>query len=661
MSEKESRKVKGIFVIILLIVTGALSTSFLLPRVESQYSYDVNVFQNYDDLFNFYKDIQSNEETYFYGFDSMMRNDGTLAPQAESMGGSDSTNSASKSSSDSDSYSSTNVQVQGVDEPDIVKTDGTYIYVVSYPTIYIVRAYPTSTVEIVSTISYENYSVNNIFVNDEYLIVFGSPYDMPVYAFDEKMTDIAIAPSYYYEPSTSIKIYDLSAISNPVEIKTIEMDGYYFNARMIGDFVYVISIQNNYNIYPLLEENESHVIPKITIDNETQNVPATDIYYIDSPETIETTTHIVSISLSDMMVKQKTFLLGSSQSLYASTGNIYLASIHFAYQPFLRTSLSLADNEQMMIIHKISVDGLDITYEGKGEVPGRILNQFSMDEYDGFFRIATTAGNNWQEGMQTSNNIYVLNDDLEQVGSIENIAPGEEIYSARFMGEKAYLVTFKKIDPFFTIDLSDPSNPEILGKLKIPGYSDYLHPLDENHIIGIGKETVEALEEEEWRDIDFSWYQGLKIALFDVSDFENPVELSKVVIGDRGTDSPALWDHKAFLFDAEKNLLVIPVSLYEIDEDIKKQQGNYTGSIYGDFTFQGAYVYDLTVENGFQLKGTISHLSQEDMQKSGFYPYYEKSITRSLYINEYLYTISQGMVKVNDLDTLEPETSIILE
>ena len=362
-----------------------------------------------------------------------------------------------------------------------------------------------------------------------------------------------------------------------------------------------------------------------------------------------------------MTVKQKTFLLGSSQSLYASTGNIYLASIHFAYQPFLRTSLSLADNEQMMIIHKISVDGSDITYQGKGEVPGRILNQFSMDEYDGFFRIATTAGNNWQEGMQTSNNIYVLDDDLEQVGSIENIAPGEEIYSARFMGEKAYLVTFKKIDPFFTIDLSDPSNPEILGKLKIPGYSDYLHPLDENHIIGIGKETVEALEEEEWRDIDFSWYQGLKLALFDVSDFENPVELSKVVIGDRGTDSPALWDHKAFLYDAEKSLLVIPVSLYEIDEDIKKQQGNYTGSIYGDFTFQGAYVYDLTVENGFQLKGTISHLSQEDMQKSGFYPYYEKSITRSLYINEYLYTISQGMVKVNDLDTLEPETSIILE
>ena len=660
MSKKENKKGKGLVVIILLILTGALSTSFLLPQVESQYSYDVNVFQNYDDLFSFYRNMQSNDQTVYYGFNSIMRNDGFFAPQAETNGAADSLNSAVKSSSESGSYSSTNVQVEGVDEPDIVKTDGTFIYLVSFQTIYIIRAYPPSSSEIISTVSFENYSVSNIFINDDYLIVFGTPYEMSVYLYEEKMIGSAIAPSYY-EPSTSIKIYDLSVISNPIEIKTIEMNGYYFNARMIGDFVYVISIQNNYNIYPLLEKNESYAIPTITIDNETHKVPATDIYYIDSPEAIQTTTHIASIDLSDMTLKQKTFLLGSSQSLYVSIDNIYLVSMHYVFQPFLRTSLSLSDNEQMMIIHKISVDGSDITYDGKAEVPGRILNQFSMDEYDGFFRIATTTGNNWEEGKQTSNNVYIFDENLEQVGSIENIAPGEEIYSARFMDEKAYLVTFKKIDPFFTIDLSDPYNPEILGKLKIPGYSDYLHPLDENHIIGIGKETVDALEDEEWRNIDFSWYQGLKIALFDVSDFENPVELSKVVIGDRGTDSPALWDHKAFLFDAEKNLLVIPISLYEIDEDIKEKHGNYTGSIYGEFTFQGAYIYDLTIENGFQLKGLVSHLSQEDMQKSGFYPYLEKSITRSLYINDYLYTISQGMVKVNDLNTIEPQTSILLE
>jgi len=661
MSENENKKIKGIVVVILLIITGAASTTLLLPTVESQFSYEVNVFQNYDELFKFYEDTASEENTYYYSFDMMVRNDGVLAPQAETLGSSDGSNSAAKSSDESSSYSSTNVQVEGVDEPDIVKTDGTYVYIVSTQQLYIVKAYPPSTSKIMSTISFDNYTVSNMFINDDYLIVFGTPYDMPVYDHYEKIDEPSIAPYYYYEPSTKIMIFDLNDISDPKEIKTIEMDGYYFNARMIGDFVYVISIQNNYNIYPLMEENESYAIPTITVDNITHKIPANDIYYIDSPEAIETTTHIASIALLDMTVTQKTFLLGSSQSLYASTKNIYLASTHYAHQPFLLTSLSLSENDQMMIIHKISVDGTDIFYEGKGEVPGRILNQFSMDEYDGYFRIATTSGNNWGEGQQTSNNIYVLDENLKQVGSIEQIAPGEEIYSARFMGEKAYLVTFKKIDPFFTIDLSDPYDPQILGKLKIPGYSDYLHPLDENHIIGIGKDTVEALEEEEWRNIDFAWYQGLKIALFDVSDFENPVELSKVIIGDRGTDSPALYDHKAFLFDSEKNLLVIPVSLYEIDEDVKQKNGNYTGNIYGEFTFQGAYVYDLTVENGFKLKGKISHLSDEDMQKSGFYPLYKKSITRTLYIEDFLYTISQGMMKINDIDTLDQQASISLE
>jgi uncharacterized secreted protein with C-terminal beta-propeller domain len=222
------------------------------------------------------------------------------------------------------------------------------------------------------------------------------------------------------------------------------------------------------------------------------------------------------------------------------------------------------------------------------------------------------------------------------------------------MGSKAYLVTFKKIDPFFTIDLSDPYNPQILGKLKIPGYSDYLHPYDENHIIGIGKETVEALDSQiESRNLDFAWYQGLKIALFDVSDFENPKEVSKIIIGDRGTDSPALYDHKAFLFDREKELLVIPVTLHEISDEIKQQYDNYTGSIYGEFTFQGAYVYKLSSENGFEYKGRITHLDEDDIIQSGYYGYWGPStISRSLYIDNVLYTISNNMVKMNDLGTI---------
>jgi len=367
---------------------------------------------------------------------------------------------------------------------------------------------------------------------------------------------------------------------------------------------------------------------------------------------VDSMTHIISLNLEDLEMHHKSFLLGFSQTIYVSRNNIYITSSH--YQPRF-----LGGDEETTIIHKIGIENGEITYKSQSEVPGHVLNQFSMDEYNGFFRVATTVGNVWDGS--SSNNVYILDADLKQVGAIEGIAPGEKIYSARFIGDRAYLVTFKKVDPFFTLDLSDPYNPKILGKLKIPGYSDYLHPYDENHIIGIGKETVEALpEEKEGRGIDFAWYQGLKIALFDVSDFEHPKEIAKVVIGDRGTDSPALYDHKAFLFDRDKHLLVIPVSVYEIDEEIKEQHGNYTGSIYGEFTFQGAYVYHLSLDDGFQFLGRITHMDNESYLKSGYYPPFSTAIVRSLYIDDILYTVSQSMVKLNSLEDLEELKTIYL-
>ncbi|MBS3150107.1 beta-propeller domain-containing protein, partial [Candidatus Woesearchaeota archaeon] len=216
------------------------------------------------------------------------------------------------------------------------------------------------------------------------------------------------------------------------------------------------------------------------------------------------------------------------------------------------------ENIERTIIHKFNLDDGNIKYLGKMNAPGTVLNQFSMDEFDGNFRIATTI-NKWDNfgKNKSKNNIYIFNEDLKLIGSLEDLAPGETIYSARFMGKRGYLVTFKKVDPFFVIDL---------GKLKIPGFSDYLHPYDENHIIGIGKEAVEA------KQGDFAWYQGMKLAIFDVSDVNNPVELHKITIGDRGTDSEALHEHKAFLFDREKQLLVIPITLAEIKEKKDNEQ-----------------------------------------------------------------------------------------
>jgi uncharacterized secreted protein with C-terminal beta-propeller domain len=269
-----------------------------------------------------------------------------------------------------------------------------------------------------------------------------------------------------------------------------------------------------------------------------------------------------------------------------------------------------------------------------------------MDENGDYFRVATS-----ESYKQT--NVYVLDEDLEVVGSLEGLAPNERMYSARFVGDRCYLVTFKKVDPFFVIDLSDPESPTVLGELKIPGYSDYLHPYDENHIIGLGIDAYDMGT--------FAWFQGVKLSLFDVTDLENPKEISKYNIGDRGTTSPAQHDHKAFMFSKSKDLLIIPISLFEIDE--RDYPNGVPPNAYGKFVWQGAYVFSLTLEDGFKLKGRITH-SAHGQENGNCYQgwgmwwfddgivFKSTCVLRSLYIEDWIYTISEGMVKVNKMDSL---------
>lgn len=280
-----------------------------------------------------------------------------------------------------------------------------------------------------------------------------------------------------------------------------------------------------------------------------------------------------------------------------------------------------------------------------------------MDEHKGYFRIATTTGEVWSSGQDISkNHIYVLNSELKLAGKVENIAPGEKIYSTRFMGDRAYMVTFRNVDPFFVIDLKNPQKPAILGKLKIPGYSDYLHPYDENHIIGFGKDTVEM---KGWDGEPQAFYQGLKIAIFDVTNVSQPVEMSKVVIGDRGTDSEILNNHKALLFSKEKNLMAFPVTLMEKTPGVKDKAN--TSPAYGSFSFQGAYIYNIDLKNGLKYKGRISHLEPADYQKAGDYWYdSDNNINRVLYIGNVLYTISPGKIKAQSIANLKLISSLEL-
>jgi uncharacterized secreted protein with C-terminal beta-propeller domain len=685
MNEKKKSKLYAVVLAGVIVFAGFIVIVNLQQQIASGSGvYQIKNFGSYEELTDFLMVGNQNIGRYGSGFFSGMLSanaavDSDLVEEkvsgAEEQGG---TNV---------DYSETNVQVEGVDEPDIVKTDGIYLYIVSNNKVIIVKAYPAEDAEILSEIEFnDSLSVLNIFIDDSRLVVFLQTYDYPILknAFAEESKI-----SYWYDsPDTYVKIYDLEDMGNPVLIKDIVVGGSFSGARLIGDYIYVITTQYSYST----DENDT-IVPRLMINDEVLEVPLSDIYYVDMPEKSSTFTNIVSVNIHDDTedVHQKIFLLGTTQTLYVSENNIYVSYSMWYYDypslekiledkllPLLpdsaRTQLdtveglnledyqkqtiaqwiiqsyvkSLSDEQksdivkdiakdtEKTIIHRISINDGEISYEAQGTVTGYINDQFSLSEYNGYLRVSTTLSGStlsyYLGSVQSQNNVYVLDMDLKLVGSLEEIAPGETIYATRFIGDICYLVTFRQVDPFFVIDLSDPTDPQVLGQLKIPGYSTYLHPYDETHIIGIGRDGSKV-----------------KISFFDVSDMSNPIELSNYSIENNESnwwwsDSSALYEHKAFLFDREKNLLVIPA---------------------GTYNKQLAYVFDISIDDGISLKGTISHdvetENNDENSEVDFYYYDDgNSIQRTLYIDNVLYTISKNMVKMNSLGDLSEINSVQL-
>ena len=529
-------------------------------------------------------------------------------------------------------YSRTNVQVEGVDEADIVKCDGKYIYVVSGRSVIIVEAYPPENARVVGEIAL-NGTVLGVFINGDRLVLFEATYThIPV---KPPMRYYPLPYGYYGITETVMRVYDVSERSSPSLTRTVSVNGSYFNSRMIGEHVYLIV---NCPVYWPLSHSEGGIpLPTISVDGRIEELDAANVYYSNTSGYYPIFTIIIALNLKDDGAEPvyKAFLFGAARTIYVSHRNLYFVVPR--YVRLERNGFPLWKSE----VHRVRIEGGKIRYEASGEVPGIVLNQFSMDEYEGYFRIATTIPTVTRTGRLTPmNNLYILDMNLEIVGKLEGLAPGETIYSARFMSDRCYLVTFRKVDPFFVIDLKDPERPKVLGYLKITGYSNYLHPYGENYIIGIGKETVAAEEG------DFAWHQGLKISLFDVSNVSDPKEVGKVVIGHRGTDSPVLRDHRALLFDKGKNLLVIPVLVAEIDPN--KFSGKVPPYVYGEYVWQGVYVLKIS-ESNLTVKGRITHLENLTVPldlNSGYL------IKRALYIGNVLYTISERKVKMNSLTDL---------
>ncbi len=654
ISPKNSRPnfagLKTIIPVIIALALVVASIAVLIPKKNQNENFVVKKFESMDELEAF-----------------LSENSGDVYGAYADVGGAETSgimaagSSAQESDESADDYSTTNVQVEGVDEADIVKNDGKYIYVLSGNTLSIIDAYPAESMKILAEFNVTG--AVDLFLNDDKLIIFSNNYE-----------------------NALMNVYDVSDKGGPELVKEISYKGYYVDSRMIGDYVYLVS-----NNYVSVQNPE---LPIFKVDRGEASIRAEDISYFPYPDTNYVFTNVLALDLGDFSYNSETFLVGASHNVYVSEDNIYLTGIkrisqseYFAdvvedvFIPILPNDVGsdvkeilnsddsfyekqseigdlimdfseslggaekaefeselekrISDYVQDMqkqvvktIVHKISIDGLSIEYKANGLVPGSVLNQFSMDEHEGFFRIATTTGNSWGSSASSLNHMYVLNENLKIVGSVDDLAEGERIYSVRFMGERAYMVTFRQVDPLFVVDLSNPENPEVLGQLKVTGYSSYLHPYDENHIIGIGKEATEE-----------GRVQGLKIAVFDISDVENPIENAKYEIEGRWSDSNALYDHKAFLFDGDKNLLVIPVSYTaEAPFIVDGPEFDY---------FQGAFVFYID-ENEISLKGKINH---EENDERGYY-YGPYAVQRSLFMDNVLYTISRALVKANYLETL---------
>jgi len=536
-------------------------------------------------------------------------------------------------------YSETNVQVDGVDEADIVKTDGNYIYYISSDKIVIVNAKDSSDLKTVSELKFndEKFYPRELYIYEDKLVVIGEK-NNNVY---DKLIEINSIYPITNNTSTIAKLYNVQDRTNPSLEREVEIEGNYLSSRMIGDNLYFITNEYLYSYLiknkelDEINENEFKPVYRDTAVSDVQKyIDYSDIFYF--PESEDTSyLNVVGFNINNNQEANINTYLGAGTDIYSSQNNLYITRVKYEYKDS-KTYGYYDKYDVNTYIYKFKLEDSDAAYVTAGSVPGEALNQFSMDEKDGYFRIATTDSDSWDSETNT-NNLYVLNEKLEIVGRVEGLAKGEKIYSVRFMADRAYIVTFVETDPLFVIDLSDVTNPTVLGELKIPGYSKYLHPYDEKHIIGFGENT---------RTNEYGGVvtDGMKMALFDVSNPTKPKELYSVDIGEKGTYSELLNNHKALLFSKEKNIIAFPVSISE-------EVGNYRTKL----KFQGAIVYGLDLEKGFNLKGTIAHQEIEN----GYIDYdYSKNVDRIIYINDSLYTLSESLIKATNMNTMEEQGTL---
>ncbi len=564
-------------------------------------------------------------------------------------------NEAKGSDKASSDFSTTNNQVAGIDEADIVKTDGKFIYFTANGIVRIVKA-DAGKMTLADSIKMPvdprtglSISISELYIDQGRLVVLGSLWRGDIGVTPDPIMPMAEKSIGIYPPIWQGKsyvycgVYAIDLNGKSELIKELELEGSMLSSRKSGDTVYITANKYFNFYYPMYSTggftkpasgngiDTGSILPtyRDTAKSDAYNTLGISkiMYYPGSPSP-----QYLIVAALDIRDKSQEAsieaILGSGSTIYMDDSALYVAQTDYnAFQG------------QMTAITKFTIDGLKIGYAGGGKVKGTLLNQFSMDAFEGNLRVATTS---WD--LQSTNGVYILDKDLNQIGAVENLAPGERIFAVRFMADKGYLVTFRQIDPLFVLDLSDPKMPRVTGELKVPGFSNYLYPVAENLLMGIGQDTEDIYtKDSSGNEVVIGTRQtGIKFSLFDVSDQGKPKEIQKYVLGGSGSYSDILSNHKAIMFNLKENKLAFEASLTDNATDGKTINPQY---------FNGAVVMSFDVASGFKLEGK---LEADPLIQIGSPMEFFGYVRRLCYIGDVLYYIQDGQIRSFNMDTLEP-------
>ena len=589
-------------------------------------SADVQEVTSYDDLYGLIQSMQNNNVLYDSGV--MMESavaDGTTAAAAPSTGAakSDSVTQAPATEAGGLDYSGTNVQVKGVDEADIVKTDGSYIYYIAGNQLNILKPDGAST-KLVSSTSLS--SDDSWWGYNSEMFLLGSRLMIITQSYSTIWINDANSNYQTNTDQTSAVIYDISNPAKPVQVVSLGQSGNYVSSRMIGDYVYLVTSQYIYNP---VKDTPITYIPSTSDGVESKLLQPTDLYVGGNPQNAAYTV-IGSINLkSGANFTSAKAVFGGTSEVYANADHLLLA-----FGRYDSETLPIApdkDGKNVQITNSSSSTDLvllglsegQITKLASGNVPGNLLNQFAMDEYKNVIRIVTTLDSSVQriytDGVDTyeydntsANALYTLDLNLKVLGKIENLAKDEYVKSVRFDGDIGYFVTFRQVDPLFAVDLTNAASPRILDTLKIPGFSEYLHVFKDNLLLGIGYNADETTGQ----------MQGVKLSMFDTADKANVKEVATEKVDASWTAVGS--NHKAILVDAEKNLIAFPAD-----------------SAY--------FIYRYTADNGFTLAARVSMTA--DLSSWNL---------RGLFIGDYFYVLGDSGVTVISLSDFTVLTTVKL-